>query len=361
MFQKYILENKQNILGSICDLITFPSISEETNDIHFPFGKDCSDCLKYFLNLANSLGFKTKNIDGYCGYAEFGEGKELVGIVGHLDVVPANEEDWNYLPFTPTISNGRIYGRGAIDDKGPVVASLYAMKAVMEYATKNNIKLNKRVRLIVGLNEEKNWKCIERYKQTEEIPTISFSPDSDFPCIYAEKSVISILIKETLPTINSNNMFSKFKQPYIHIEEIDCGNNAINVVPKICSVIFSIEKPLIITNVISFLKKTIEKYNYEIDIYKINDSSIKLTSYGIASHSAHPELGINAISKLIVVLQEMLKEYKVDIPILSKFCEFIGDDYLGCKMNLNIEDESRKTYFKYISILFKRQYYTYWY
>lgn len=355
MFQKYILENKQNIIGSLCDIITYPSVSEENSNSHFPFGKACSDCLKYFLNLANFLGFRTKNIDGYCGYAEFGEGKELIGIVGHLDVVPAIEEDWTYLPFTPTIANGRIYGRGTIDDKGPVIASLYAMKAVMEYIKDNNITLNKRIRLIVGLNEEKNWKCIEHYKQTEEIPTISFSPDSDFPCIYAEKSVISIMLKEPLPIINSSSIFSKIKQPVIHIEEIDCGNNAINVVPKICSIVFSINKPLVITSVISFLKKTIEKYNYDIDIYKIDNNRIKLTSYGVASHSAHPELGVNAISKLIIVFQDLLKECKINIPILSKFCEYIGDDYFGVNIGLNMEDESRKTNFKHISILFKKQ------
>ena len=56
----------------------------------------------------------------------------------------------------------------------------------------NSIKPNKRVRLIVGLNEEKDWKCIKYYKAYEEIPTLSFSPDSDFPCIYAEKGVISL-------------------------------------------------------------------------------------------------------------------------------------------------------------------------
>lgn len=354
MFQNYILSQKQNIIGSLCDLITYPSISCETSSSHFPFGKDCSDCLKYFLNLASSLGFRTKNIDNYCGFAEFGEGKELIGIVGHLDVVPAVDEDWSYSPFTPTISNGRIYGRGAIDDKGPVIASLYAMKAVMDYVNENNVKLNKRIRLIVGLNEEKDWKCIERYKQTEEIPTMSFSPDSDFPCIYAEKSVISILIKEALPNTNSNNIFFKNRLSSIHIEEIECGNNAINVVPKISSIVLSIRRPLVISSVISYLKKVIEKYNYDIDIYKIDDYKIKLTSYGTASHSAHPELGVNAISKLIIVVNDLLKECKINIPIFSNFCEFIGDDYLGTKMNLNIEDESRKTYSKYISILFKR-------
>lgn len=71
MFEDYININKRNIISSICDLITYPSISVQSNNPHFPFGRDCSDALKYFLNLANSLGFRTKNLDGYCGYAEF--------------------------------------------------------------------------------------------------------------------------------------------------------------------------------------------------------------------------------------------------------------------------------------------------
>lgn len=216
MFEKYILENKNNIIEKVCDLITYPSISVETYDSRIPFGQACSDSLKYFLHLADELGFRTKNIDGYCGYAEFGEGKELIGIVGHLDVVPANDEDWKYSPFTPTIADGKIYGRGSIDDKGPVIASLYAMKAVMDYAKENNILINKRIRLIVGLNEEKDWKCIEYYKENEEIPAIGFSPDSDFPCIYAEKSVISLALNDNIDNIKpiERKLDFKFRKEY---------------------------------------------------------------------------------------------------------------------------------------------------
>ena len=134
------------------------------------------------------MGFKTKNIDGYCGYIEFGEGKELVGIIGHLDVVPANIEDgWTTPPFVPSIRNNKLFGRGSIDDKGPIVSALYAMKAI-----KDSISVSKRVRLILGLNEEKSWKCINYYKKHEEHPTIGFSPDANFPGIYAEKGIMSI-------------------------------------------------------------------------------------------------------------------------------------------------------------------------
>lgn len=341
MFKKYILENKQNIIESVCDLITFPSISIESNNSNYPFGKDCNDCLKHFLHIASKLGFKTKNVDGYCGYAEFGEGKELIGIVGHLDVVPAIEEDWSYPPFLPTIFNNCIYGRGTIDDKGPVISSLYAMKAVMDYCNDNNIKLNKRIRLIVGLNEEKDWKCIEYYKKHEEIPSLGFSPDADFPCIYAEKSVISLFLSEDISNItyNSRNKYSSQICP-ITIEDLDCMQNAINVVPKFCSVILKMKTEQITSNFIETFKKIINKYSYDIDLYKIDNLHIKLSSYGISSHSAHPELGINSISKLIVILNELFKHFNISFPLFEKFCEYIGDDYTGKNLNLNITDES---------------------
>ena len=133
---------------------------------HFVYkGEECKKALDYTLNLAKKLGFRTKNLDGYCGYIEFGEGKEMVGMLGHLDVVPAEIEDgWTTNPFEATIRENKLYGRGSIDDKGPVIASLYAMKTVLD----SGVKLNKRVRLILGLNEEKAWNCINHYKEIGE-------------------------------------------------------------------------------------------------------------------------------------------------------------------------------------------------
>lgn len=342
MFKNYINIQKQNIINSICDLITYPSISVESNIPNAPFGKDCANSLKYFLRLANSLGFRTKNVDGYCGWAEFGSGDTLIGIIGHLDVVPAIEEDWKYSPFTATIYKNRIYGRGAIDDKGPVIASLYAMKSVMDYYKDNNLKLNKRVRLIVGLNEEKDWKCINYYKEHEEIPSVGFSPDSDFPCIYAEKSVLSLLIKDTILPYTPSLPLSKFihKTPLIQIKEIDCANNAINVVPKFCSVLLQIAKSLNIQDIINYLKQRIDFYNYEIDLYKLDEHSLKLTSHGKSAHSAHPDLGINAISKLLTLLNDLFIKYNINFPLINNYCKFIGDDYLGTRLGINVNDES---------------------
>ena len=227
MFEKEVESLKNEIISRTQELIRIPSVHKKSNHPYKPFGENINNALEYMLNLGKSLGFKTKNIDGYCGYIEFGEGKELLGIIGHLDVVPEGE-NWSYSPYLAIIDDEKIYGRGAIDDKGPVMSSLYAMKIVSDYCKENNLKLNKRVRLILGLNEERDWKCIEYYKKHEEAPTIGFSPDSDFPCIYAEKSVLSC---------NLTSNYSKnqnFSNGDIIIESIDCNNNAINVVPKIC-------------------------------------------------------------------------------------------------------------------------------
>ena len=308
------------------NLIRIPSVISKDSNLLHPFGESINKALEYTLTLGKKLGFRTKNIDGYCGYIEFGKGSDLVGIIGHLDVVPEGE-NWTFPPFGGKIFNNNIYGRGAIDDKGPVIASLYAMKTIMD-----NCKVNKRVRLILGLNEENDWKCINYYKQHEEIPTISFSPDADFPCIYAEKSIISSFLNMDYSTYLNKNLI---------ISNIDCNNNPLNVVPKFCSIILTItNKNIQSTNLITNLKSIIDKNNFEIDIYKIDEQNIKLTSYGIQAHSAHPDLGVNAISRLIIVLDEIFKYYNTTIELFDFFNKYINTEYTGQSLGINFKDES---------------------
>ena len=294
MFDKYIDNYKEEIINTVCETIKFKSISEENLSSINPFGEDCSNILEYVLNIGKSFGFKTKNLDNYCGYIEFGEGKELVGIIGHLDVVPAEESDgWTFPPFTPSVHDGKIFGRGSIDDKGPVIASLYAMKAVFD-----NSKVNKRVRLILGLNEEKNWECINYYKKHEEFPNVSFSPDANFPGIYAEKGIISVELKHPFYINNAE------------IINIDCNNNAINVVPKFASITLKINNNSFLNNLLSSNNKF-----EDIEIKVLENNIIKIISYGIASHAAHPELGKNAITNLVEFL---LKNFEFNDNYLSK-------------------------------------------
>lgn len=277
MFDKLIENEKESIISQVSKLIEFPSVSEENLESVHPFGKNCSNVLEYILNLGNQLGFRTKNIDNYCGYIEFGEGQELLGIVGHLDVVPAHLEDgWTTPPFSPSIRDGKIYGRGSIDDKGPVIASLYAMKVI-----KDNVKVSKRVRLILGLNEEKSWKCINYYKKHEEWPTIGFSPDANFPAIYAEKGIMTLQLSHD------------FKIKNFDIIDVNCNNNASNVVPKYSSITLKSNSKID--------SKYISNSN-DLKITILDENILKIEAFGIASHAAHPELGKNAIKILLEFL-----------------------------------------------------------
>ena len=304
ILNNYIEDIKEKIINSTCEIIDIPSVFNDNDGSNTPFGKYTVEALEYILNLGKKFGFKTKNIDNKCGYIEFGEGEKLLGIIGHLDVVPASKNDnWKFDPFKATIENNKIYGRGAIDDKGPVVATLYAMKAVSD-----NYKLDKRVRLILGLNEENDWKCIERYKQTEEMPQISFSPDANFPCIYAEKTIESIILNQKYT-----------KDSTLYIEEIFTNNNAINVVPKFASAVLSFNNNKI-NNIQNVLNQIISKLNYNIILENIDNSHIKLISNGVSAHAAHPELGVNALSKLLIVLNKLFITYnlKLDIQTILK-------------------------------------------
>ncbi|MBQ6403670.1 MAG: Sapep family Mn(2+)-dependent dipeptidase, partial [Oscillospiraceae bacterium] len=141
------------------------------------FGQGAADCLAYVLKLGEKMGFAARDVDGYCGYLEYGAGEELVTVLGHLDVVPEGT-GWTYPPYAAEIHDGKIYARGAIDDKGPMVAAMYALKAVKE----SGVALKRRVRLLFGLNEETGCACMKHYvEKGEELPAFGFTPDGDFP------------------------------------------------------------------------------------------------------------------------------------------------------------------------------------
>lgn len=306
MFKEFVKNNEENIINTISELVKFNSVSNETGNPDMPFGKECKGVLERTLEIAKTMGFRTKNIDGYCGYIEFGEGTELVGIIGHLDIVPAKMEDgWTSSPFEATVRDGKLYGRGTIDDKGPVIASLFAMKAVAD-----NCKINKRVRLIIGLNEEKDSKCMARYKETEEIPTISFSPDANFPAIYAEKGILSLALTNTFSLDN------------FEIIEIDTQNNALNVVPKYASI------------TLKYIGNS-EMPQFEptdnIKVENLDCSTIKIISTGIAAHAAHPSLGKNAIYNLVNYLLKYFKNEYLETLIHLGIFEIESPEFLSRK------------------------------
>ena len=196
------------------------------------------------------------------------------------------------------------------------------MKVVMD-----TCKVTKRVRLILGLNEENDWKCIEYYKKHEEIPTFGFSPDADFPCIYAEKGLLSVYLSSSNPKEN------------IQIINIDCHNNAINVVPKYCKITLLVNNCISCNECIHNIKNIVKNHRFHIDIEKENNH-ITLTSYGISAHAAHPNLGTNAISQALVTLYELFNIYSISNSLVSYFYQTIGLEYNGEGLGIYTKDES---------------------
>lgn len=173
----------------IADLLTLIKIesvqSEPLPDA--PFGANSRKALDYYIKLAQSMGFSTYDVGGYAGEVDYGDGEETVGVLAHLDVVPLGE---GWTKEQGTVSDGRIYGRGAIDNKGPAIACLYALKRIKD----SNKKLRRKIRIIVGCNEENGNQCMKHYVKTRPLPDISFTPDSDFPVIICEKGILQLNI-----------------------------------------------------------------------------------------------------------------------------------------------------------------------
>lgn len=181
-----------DVVNSIVDVVKFDTSLKPATD-GCPFGKETADCLQYFLTLAETMGFETHNYDNYVGEVVFGKGEPLA-ILAHLDVVPAGE-GWSHPPFAgevdDEVSEGgvkgmKIWGRGTMDDKGPAIATLYALKALKD----EGFMPNRTIKFIVGCNEETGWACLKHYNEVATMPDEGFSPDASFPAIYAEKGIV---------------------------------------------------------------------------------------------------------------------------------------------------------------------------
>lgn len=278
-FLKLIDDYKDEIIGTTQEIIKIKSVEEKPLP-GMPFGEGPYKALEKTLEVAEEMGFKTKNLEGYAGHIDFGEGEEVVGVLAHLDVVPEGE-GWTYGPYSGEIHDGKIYGRGTVDDKGPAVATLYAMKALKE----SGAELKRKIRLILGANEETGWGCMDYYFKHEKAPNMAFTPDAEFPVIHGEKGII---IFDLVYKLNNSSDCD------IILKDIK-GGNAPNMVPD------SAEAKLQVKDYNLFeegYKKYIEEKNYPITIKKVEDE-VQVIAKGISAHGSTPEKGENAITYLM--------------------------------------------------------------
>lgn len=178
------------MLNALKELIAIPSITGSPPLPGMPFGQGVHDALEKALEICAGLGFRTEKCGEYLGYAEIGQGAEMMAILAHLDVVPPGG-GWSRDPFGGEISEGKIYGRGVMDDKGPAISAIFAMKDILD----SGKPLDRRVRLIFGCQEEGgSWPDMAYYKAHEELPVFGFTPDSCFPAVYAEKGILQVSV-----------------------------------------------------------------------------------------------------------------------------------------------------------------------
>lgn len=300
------------IVKAVQEIIAIPSVKAEPAP-GAPFGADIKAALDHALALAAGLGFAVKDLDGYAGYAEFGEGEELVGILCHLDVVPAGV-GWTYPPFGGELHDGRIYGRGTVDDKGPAVAALYAMAAVKECG----LPMKRRVRLILGCDEESGMQCLEHYCKHAEIPAMSFSPDAEYPLVNSEK----------------HGFGADYRMPYASSITIQSGERA-NVVPGEATATV----PLPLARILPILEAYLEKSEYGCSAEAVDEASSKITVRGLSAHASLPEQGRNAFFALVDLL-DRLPLPEADAKAVAGIARAFGFECHGESFGLDKADAS---------------------
>ncbi|WP_024563597.1 dipeptidase PepV [Candidatus Phytoplasma tritici] len=300
-----LIETLQTLLKINTELTTF-----DPNRTGAPFGKGNQQALNFMLDLGSQSGFKTLNLEGYAGHIEYGDQKEWVGMIGHLDVVPAGN-GWDYPPYEALIVDGTIYGRGTQDDKGPTMATFWALKILHEL----NLPLSKRIKLILGVDEETGFRCMKHYfKQIPELPVSGFVPDSHFPAIYCEKGIGDFTFKgEVLDN---------------RIVSIQSGQ-ASNVVPDLAQAILKFDP-----NYLDLFHNFIQTTNIKATL-ELQGDLLKIEVYGISAHGSTPETGKNSLYDLMKVL----KALGIKNTLVVFFDQYLVDSLDGKKLGINHFDE----------------------
>lgn len=279
-----IQQEQEAMIKTLQELIAIPSVKGGPVTVGAPFGPEIARALAYVLAWGEQHGFTAKNLSGYAGHLEFGSGEKTVGVLVHLDVVPAGE-GWSHPPFSGTVADGKIYGRGAVDDKGPAVAAMYALKALKE----SGVQLGKKIRIIFGCDEESGWRCMDHYFKHEKKPDYGFTPDAMFPLINSEKGQMALVFEGE----------GKTEGEGVILQSITGGTRR-NVVPE------RAEAVLVFPDEASLCRGKAALLAQKINGLNLTDlpekNQLRIVAHGVSAHGSTPEQGENAISKLALAL-----------------------------------------------------------
>ncbi|MDY3962088.1 dipeptidase [Limosilactobacillus reuteri subsp. suis] len=309
---KIITEDEQKAAVKTLErLISVPSYNQPAEE-GAPFGKGIRNALDEMMKICDELSFKTyEDPDGYYGYAEVGSGDKIFGVICHLDTVPAGDlGKWKHNPFKGTVINDAVYGRGSQDDKGPGIAALYAVKALMD----QGYHFNQRIRFIYGTDEEILWRGIAEYNKKEAPIDSGISPDAEFPLIYAEKG----LQQSYLVGPGTDQLKLNLK-------------NAFNAVPD--SAVYDGPKQ-------DEVKVALDKHGFE---YTSDDNSI--TVIGKSVHAMMAPKGTNAVLRLAIALDDVF-----DFKPLDFIGKLFKEGATGSNVLGDVRDESGQLTFNISSL-----------
>ena len=314
-----VMELKDELIRDIQKWVSIPSVSSGPANGK-PYGDTNAHMLDVALETAREYGFDTRNIDYYAGDITLGSGEQMMGMLAHLDVVPAGE-GWKYDPFGGVIDDGKIFGRGTIDDKGPALCALYAMRAVKDCG----IALKDGVRLILGCDEETGMSDMRYYASKEKMPDYGFSPDACFPLINIEKG-----------GVHAQLTWQGKGEAEIPVLELYAGERP-NVVPAFAKAVVSAEKlpaDEIAKKVASYAAASGRKLTAK----DLGDGRVEIVAEGVLSHAAWPEQGVNAAGMLLIGLKEMGMGANLQ-PALDMANTCLGMEYDGASLGIKCGDE----------------------
>jgi succinyl-diaminopimelate desuccinylase len=246
-----------------------------------PFGKECKEALDLALSMGAKWGMRTRDVDGYAGHCEFGDGNAMVMALGHLDVVPVGD-GWVHEPFGAEIDGEYLYSRGAIDDKGPTMAAFYALRALKE----TGADVPSRMRIVFGCDEESGFKCVEHYFKHEEAPTYGVAPDSGWPCYHGEKGIATFKTRIPAP------------KGAIELLDLEAGSRP-NIVPAFAKAYVRVSNDY----VAEFDAKLSALWDKNISHKRVENEYV-LEAVGRAAHGAMPFLGDNALTRVLRALMD---------------------------------------------------------
>ncbi|WP_055665866.1 dipeptidase PepV [Desnuesiella massiliensis] len=310
----------ERFLEDLFKILKIDSVKSEEK-AYAPYGEGIALALKEVLEIAESYGFTVKNLDNHIGYAEYGEGEDYIGVLGHIDVVPANDYK---EAFNPKIEDGKLYARGALDDKGPILTALYALKLLKD----NNIKLNKKVRIIFGCNEESGDSDILYYLKAEKPPIMCFTPDAYFPIVFSEKGILTFLLEYDIKETKGYS-----------IVDIRGGTRS-NIVPDKAIVELGALSSRVSSELHDLQSYSRDNKNIKvIENRKIDDvKRLNIESLGKAAHGSTPYEGVNAISNLFMFLNNNLCFRDSFGDFLEDFSFIFNGDFTGERLGILHKD-----------------------